>query len=154
MTSTTFCPKTTRPDIAENLCPRTKRLESGVLIPDPMVDFPLNREDGDATGGGGIYTTADDYIKVLESLLLNDGRLLGSEMVDEMFKPRVHDTEEVQAEWSTGDDAIALVADSEYASARNMKWNFGLGGLQARKAVRGSRRRGLCFGVGRRIVIG
>lgn len=38
-------------------------------------------------GGGGAYSVVSDYMKVLTSILRNDGMLLSRESVQGMFKP-------------------------------------------------------------------
>lgn len=42
----------------------------------------------DAFGGSGLFGTAEDYIKVLQSLLKDDGRLLKSETRELLFTPQ------------------------------------------------------------------
>ncbi|RFU32323.1 hypothetical protein B7463_g4024, partial [Scytalidium lignicola] len=50
-----------------------------------LFQYPMAYEWGGA-GGVGAPT---EYIKILHSLLLNDGRLLSSGMVDQMFSPQI-----------------------------------------------------------------
>jgi len=99
-----------------------------------MTTFP-HSDPIDEAGGGGMYTTASDYIKVLTSLLLNDGMLLQPATVAEMFKPQVVDTPELQASLGRGENATGLVRGTKVAVSSNMTWNFGLGGLLAMDAV-------------------
>ena len=40
-------------------------------------------------GGQGGYATSQAYISVLQSILLNDGKLLSKESVAEMFRPQL-----------------------------------------------------------------
>ena len=40
-------------------------------------------------GGHGLYSTGPAYLKVLESLLRNDGQLVSKQMGEEMFKPQL-----------------------------------------------------------------
>lgn len=40
-------------------------------------------------GGQGLYMSAEDYLKVLRSLLLDDGKLLGAETSKKMFEPQL-----------------------------------------------------------------
>ena len=46
------------------------------------------RSQGDF-GGHGLFMTGADYAKVLRSLLVNDGKLLRPETVDDMFRDRI-----------------------------------------------------------------
>ncbi|KIW28227.1 hypothetical protein, variant [Cladophialophora immunda] len=43
----------------------------------------------DAIGGAGLYSTANDYIRLLACLLQDGGPLLKKESVDEMFRPQI-----------------------------------------------------------------
>ncbi|OAL35779.1 hypothetical protein AYO20_04929 [Fonsecaea nubica] len=43
----------------------------------------------DAIGGAGLYSTANDYIRLLTALLQDGGGLLKKESVDEMFRPQI-----------------------------------------------------------------
>ena len=43
----------------------------------------------DAFGGAGLYSSMPEYMKVLRSLLDNDGKLLKSESVDEVCRPQL-----------------------------------------------------------------
>ena len=49
--------------------------------------WPLSAKD--AIGGAGIYGTANDYTKLLSSLLQGGSPLLKKESVDEMFRPQI-----------------------------------------------------------------
>ena len=90
MTSTTFQPLT-RPDLAHRICPITTRLPDGgqlaanVSLPYPVAD-PVHDE-----GGAGVHTTCGDYLKLLTSLLRNDGTVLRPETVDVMFAPQLRE---------------------------------------------------------------
>ena len=46
----------------------------------------------DALGGMAIFSTPEDYMKVMYSLLANDGKLLKPETVDLMFEPQLSDS--------------------------------------------------------------
>ena len=43
----------------------------------------------DCFGGHGLYANMADYLKVLQSILANDGKLLKPESVEELFKPQL-----------------------------------------------------------------
>jgi CubicO group peptidase (beta-lactamase class C family) len=43
----------------------------------------------DAMGGGGIYATPAEYMKVLHAVLKNDGTLLKRETVEDMYRPQL-----------------------------------------------------------------
>ncbi|RFU26527.1 hypothetical protein B7463_g9821, partial [Scytalidium lignicola] len=50
-----------------------------------LFEYPIV----DEWGGVGSIGAPTDYIKILLSLLVNDGRLLSSDMVDQMFSPQL-----------------------------------------------------------------
>jgi CubicO group peptidase (beta-lactamase class C family) len=43
----------------------------------------------DAMGGGGIYATPAEYVRVLHTVLKNDGTLLKRKTVEDMFRPQL-----------------------------------------------------------------
>ena len=87
MKSTTFRP-TLDPEIMKRACAKPWRnAETGILEPDQTGIFPIEHEPTDDYGGNGSYTSAEDYIQVLKSLLTNDGTLLKPETRDLLLKP-------------------------------------------------------------------
>ena len=88
MTDTTFTPLSD-PDIMARMIHRSRRnADSGKLTVDPGTDYPI-RDFEDDYGGNGGYSSTPDYVKVLTSLLRNDGILLRPETVNEMFTPQL-----------------------------------------------------------------
>ena len=57
------------------------------LVPDPYPD--PTRDATDCAGGGGLFSSLPDYLKVLQSILNDDGKLLQSETIDDMFSPQL-----------------------------------------------------------------
>lgn len=85
-------------------------------------DDPL---DG-AFGGAGVYASPPEYMKVLVSLLVDDGKLLKSSTVDELFRPQL--TEESR------DSLTHLLKDPALNNMLGgvplgVKKDFGLAGL-------------------------
>ncbi|KZP16688.1 beta-lactamase/transpeptidase-like protein [Athelia psychrophila] len=64
--------------------------ESGLLIQgkNEIIPDPITFE----SGGAGLYSSAPEYLKVLTSILRDDGKLLKSESIAEMFKPQLSPT--------------------------------------------------------------
>jgi CubicO group peptidase (beta-lactamase class C family) len=52
---------------------------------DLLYDIPI----ADEYGGEGAIGSATDYFKILQSILADDGKLLTSETIDEMFSPQL-----------------------------------------------------------------
>ena len=84
MTSTTFHPNESR-DISARLCGRPMRGPDGKLSATGAPD--MHGDTKEDFGGGGLFTCASDYVKVLTSLLLDDGKLLKPETAKELFAP-------------------------------------------------------------------
>lgn len=92
MDSTTFHPRS-RPDLLPRTASLVERDENGKLQPlhpsHPFAKSPYGiYQEG---GGGGCYGSANDYIKLLTSLLRNDGKILRPETVKMMFSPQLKD---------------------------------------------------------------
>lgn len=86
MSSTTFHLEQ-EADIRRRLASMSVRLPSGDLA--PLGHQLLADPAKDDLGGAGAYSSASDYIKVLASILRNDGVLLRTESIDEMFTPQL-----------------------------------------------------------------
>ena len=76
-------------------------------------------------GGQGGYASSDAYIAILQSILFNDGKLLKSESVAEMFKPQLEQgAKESLIKWCHGPFGALLAQNTTGSDI-----NFGLGGL-------------------------
>ncbi len=64
-------------------------------LQDSPIDLPQDPEF--QSGGGGLYATASDYLRFLRALLrggeLDGARILGAEMVEEMFRDQLNGIE-------------------------------------------------------------
>lgn len=111
------------------------RSPTGELIPSPESG-PV--EPTDDMGGSGSYSCASDYIKVLISILKNDGKLLKPETVDIMFKPHLEDRKYLRA--------ILSIPEfySGFASGvpPGQEFDHGLGGVVAMEETPGRRSKG------------
>ena len=86
-----------RPDLIERLADMSIRDPYGsgkVLYTDDPGVMSFRKDVDDALGGGGVFANAPEYFKVLQSILADDGKLLKSESVDQLFEP--HLTKESQ----------------------------------------------------------
>lgn len=78
-----------RPDLRARLSPVTRRSEdTGTLS---WATHPISYGDPveDQFGGGGLYGTAPEYLKVLRSLCFNDGKLLQPKSLEVFFAPQL-----------------------------------------------------------------
>ncbi|EEH19494.1 hypothetical protein PABG_01813 [Paracoccidioides brasiliensis Pb03] len=86
MTRTSF-KLLSRPDILAARSDMTLRLPDGSLTPSPTHVFPDDSKDD--YGGAGLYSCAEDYIKVLIDLLQDDSKLLSAASKEELFKQQL-----------------------------------------------------------------
>lgn len=76
-----------RPDMAEKRAQVYERDDqTGKMMPSTVPEYEGMK---DAMGGEAISTSGEEYIKVLHSLLKDDGKLLKSETVELMFNPQL-----------------------------------------------------------------
>lgn len=127
MNSTTF-DFSTRPDLLSRAARMTYRADDGRLVSGDAAMKVFGVEIGTLyvkeSGGGGCFSTANDYIKLLKSILKNDGSLLKPETVDQMFKPQLADPMPL-AHYHQGPGSNPLMGNIPYGT----KLQFGLGGL-------------------------
>lgn len=133
MTSTGFRPGENE-KIRENLSATTLRTPKGELK--VGKSFPTGNPKDDL-GGGGLYSSATDYIKVLISILRNDGKLLKRETVDLMFTPQLPDPKYLEA--VANDPKTGVFYRS---GVDGQRWNYGLGGLLNMEDAEGVCRKG------------
>jgi CubicO group peptidase (beta-lactamase class C family) len=76
-------------NLIARLMPMTSRAASGELVDGQgqNVGIPVPLEPVNDFGGAGLFGTAVDFLKLLKSILHNDGRLLKSQSIDTLFLP-------------------------------------------------------------------
>ncbi len=80
-----------RPDILETMADLSAKdaSQGGKMI---FAESDLVKEGAiDDMGGGGAFTSPASYMKIMQSLLANDGKLLKPDTVDQMFEPQLND---------------------------------------------------------------
>jgi hypothetical protein len=127
MNSTTFRPAD-YPHVLSNLMSMSFRHRDGSIKTEANI-YPLAPTI--ELGGSGLYTSTADFIKLLTSLLRNDGKVLKKETVDLMFNYRIPDesimkSEEVKAffDWGAHKDDVGMDYDHclcGLVSLRDMK---------------------------------
>lgn len=119
--------------IRDHLCATTIRTSTGAL----ENGKPFAPEDPvHDQGGGGLYSSATDYLKVLVSLLMNDGTLLKPDTVEMMFTPQLSDPKHLLAVVNPT-RAIAFRGGVESEA-----WNWGYGGMLNGEDVEGLCKKG------------
>ncbi|KAH7071811.1 beta-lactamase/transpeptidase-like protein [Paraphoma chrysanthemicola] len=138
MNSTTFHLEL-YPELARRLVKMTKRTEGGTLSESKGLWPDSVPED---CGGAGLYSSPDDYIKILSDLLRENPVLLKSETVDLMFAPQL----------KRGSLALRALHDSWMTKGMTgieqpgLEINFGLGGIYVEKDAGNYKRDSLVWG--------
>ncbi|RII11459.1 hypothetical protein CUC08_Gglean005456 [Alternaria sp. MG1] len=124
-------------DIKQKLMPMTTRpapdadLVSGEASGNPLVQ-PLNPQD--EYGGAGLFSNTEDYLRLLKSLLRNDGKLLEAESIELMFTPCISSTAQDSLDQTLSVPHIAAImipGDAPMGTPGARKWSHALGGLVA-----------------------
>ncbi|XDG03022.1 hypothetical protein ABKA04_002637 [Annulohypoxylon sp. FPYF3050] len=76
------------PEMKERMIGISSKDETGKLVP---VDFfkQIFGDKKDIYGGATGFASAESYLKILQSLCANDGKLLKKETADELFRPQL-----------------------------------------------------------------
>jgi CubicO group peptidase (beta-lactamase class C family) len=115
--------------IKENLVGMSIRTAAGEIMPGK---HPLPEDPATDSGAGGLYSSPNDYIKVLSALLKKDGTLLKKELVELMFTPQLSDNKALlKAFASPGIGAMFR------SGVEGQAWNYGLGGAVNTESVAG-----------------
>ncbi len=141
MADTTFHPASLAHRTAGRFAPITHRVEdTGLLEPEDGTIVP--HEPPVHAGGGGLYSTAADYARLLRVLLADDGAgVLSPAAVDEVFRPQL--TEEQRKGMKRESDRASEPPEGEPAEfPDSMKFDHGLAGLINMEDNPGKRRKG------------
>ncbi|KAK5073226.1 hypothetical protein LTR64_000362 [Lithohypha guttulata] len=104
------------------------------------------RKKEDHHGGSGMYSCANDYIKVLTSLLLDDGKLLpsGGAMMQELFAGQLESPSGLHF-WATHPMFGAFLTPGYPRDPETTEWNHSLGGAIVAKEIPGHASKGTLF---------
>lgn len=116
-----------REDVARDLVEMTSRSSSDGTLTKAVSHMPTPVKE--ASGGGGAYTTPKDFVNILSSLLRDDGRLLRSESIEEMFRPQLSST--IIDAWMAKESGIVRWKDASriHTGKEDSKLNWGLGSM-------------------------
>ncbi|TPX20293.1 hypothetical protein DIZ76_016181 [Coccidioides immitis] len=91
-------------------------------------------------GGQGVFTSIPSYLKILKSILVDDGKLLSQRMVEMMFTPQLSSQSRaaIQKVFSIREASRNYIA--EYIETAPYDW--GLGGMLTLDNVGWARRKG------------
>ncbi|KAF2119785.1 beta-lactamase/transpeptidase-like protein [Lophiotrema nucula] len=132
----------THGDMAQRLIPMVCRLSPEA----PLTDGPAPQaipnniaKSKDDIGGAGIFSTAGDFVKLLRSILRNDGKILKTETIDLMFKSTINPASQAALTATLATEAMAAVmtpGDIPVGTEGAPEWTHsyaGLVGLTPRK---------------------
>lgn len=105
----------------------------------PGMMWPDTIPVGDEFGGAGGIASATDYLKILQSICANDGRLLKPATVDEMFKPQL--SEGSKQTWM-GIKSIPEMNDCMGGLPKSTNADWGIGGLLTMEDLPTGRKKG------------
>jgi len=135
MTSTTFSLVDHRPDLLSRFAGMTMRDDSGSLIDLDRDIFTVRAERVKYSGGGGCFSTANDYIKLLSTLLhtmvapsgpSSLPNLLSKSTLESMFAQRLSSTATSVLNRTIG---MPLAAGLAGNIPRGVATTYGLGGI-------------------------
>lgn len=92
-----------------------------------------------AFGGAGVYSSIQEYMKILQSLLNDDGKLLMSETLDNMFKPQLSSASRESLMKQLEDPELNDMLGSLPLGSEK---DWGLSGLLLQEDVKDGRRKG------------
>lgn len=128
-----------RPDLEARLSPAVRRSPDGGLFwATHPIAFPHPTED--EYGGGGLYGTAPDYLKLLKSICFNDGKLLKPATVELLFTPQL--SKEAHDKYNLRLQDPELRRSAGGGTAVGIELDAALGGALAMQDVPGRRRKG------------
>ncbi|KAF2097234.1 beta-lactamase/transpeptidase-like protein [Rhizodiscina lignyota] len=113
-----------RPDLKARICSMMTRDSEGRLVAEEDSTTPSPIRNVRDAGGGGCASTANDYIKLLISLLKNDEKLLKKSTVEYMFQPHLKDPSHLR-KMHANPAAFGLAGNIPPGT----KVDFGLGGI-------------------------
>lgn len=122
-----------RNNLRERLMPMANRAAPDEPLMDGCPpDAPLKQllEPTDEFGGGGLFSTAEDYLKLLKSILRNDGQLLKASSIDLMFTPAMTPSAQESLNATLTVPAVARIM-TPGKPVGMPTWSHGLGGLVA-----------------------
>jgi CubicO group peptidase (beta-lactamase class C family) len=116
-------------NLIERLMPMTHRANSGELVEGAQI---APTQPVDDHGGAGLFSTAADYLKLLKSILHDDGKLVKSESIDLMFTPALSDAQRESLNLSLSHPKLApiMIPGEPIAGTPGAgDWTHGLAGL-------------------------
>lgn len=99
--------------------------DTGTGLPIPLKQPFLTEGVTECFGGQGIYASMEDYMKVLRSILADDGKLLNSESIALMFQSQLTAASRVYLQRSIFNTSPSSSFIGVYDNNRLYDWGFG-----------------------------
>ncbi|KAJ4350082.1 uncharacterized protein N0V89_008703 [Didymosphaeria variabile] len=135
MDDTTFEPRAHH-DVAARLPPMVGRPLPDEPLSDEIASLNSTRnlmlDHKDQYGSGGLFSTAEDYLKLLKSILRNDGQILKPETVDTLFVSTMSPSSDAALNITLANPAMAaamIPGEPIVGSPGAGEWTHGLLGL-------------------------
>ncbi|EKG09665.1 Beta-lactamase-related protein [Macrophomina phaseolina MS6] len=124
---------------------KSKLVQTAQRTPDggiePSAAKSINDGLQECFGGQGAYACVDDFHKILQSLLANDGKLLKPETVTEMFKPQLTTPAKAALNAMLRDPTKAANVIGDFSIPLTYDWNLA-GLMLAEDDPNGGRKKG------------
>lgn len=127
--------------------PEMKARLAGMSARDPssgkVVPFDqqlMNAGRGDCMGGQGSYADLTEYIKILHSILVDDGKLLKPETTAQMFQPQLTKASKAAQKHVLGIPEVAGLFVGDFPN--NVEYDWGLAGMLIQGDNEGRRKKG------------
>ena len=131
------------PEIRKRKVGMSKRAEEGRVAPTTEgISAKRTSEEDGFYGGGGVWSSAESYLPLLQSLCANDGRVLNRESVEEMFRPQLSAASKAALNQTLKSHSIGARFYANSFSVDKQDFDHGLGGAIGRKDEVGSRTAG------------
>lgn len=123
--------------VESHLTGRVGRDPETGLVGDEKSGMCKVKNSEDHHGGSGLYSCAEDYIKVLTSLLLDDGKLLkkNGDMIKELFRPQLEHPEAFTA--AAQHEVFGAFFAPGLPRGPETSWDYALGGAVVAKEIPG-----------------
>lgn len=130
------------PDIQSRKVGMSILNDEGKLVPfTEKYDYQYG-EVADAYGGGGCWGSAESFLVLLQSLCANDGKVLSTELTDEMFRLQLGAESKAELNSATrSGTAFSVLFEGSWTAAKQ-DFDHGLGGLLGLRDEPGRRKAG------------
>lgn len=138
ITDITFWPKL-KPGMAERTAGMSIRDGQTGALTHEMESIKSTAGARDCFGGHGAYASMPSFMKILQSLLRDDGVLLKRETTGMMFEPQLTEVsrEALRVMWEGEPETMLFIGEFE----PQVRKDWGLGGMLVRDGTEGWRRR-------------